>query len=110
MRTLLFCLAIAIAAPVCATEYPAIGQLQTRDHLVVVHSGPDGLLYSIKTHEGTLLEHQRTEQWIAAEFPAIHETLVKGIAKLKTADRPGVNLAGLWKNIHYAWCLVRLCS
>ena len=86
MRTLLLSLAVAIVAPGCATEYPPIGQLQTSDHLVVVHSGPDGLLYSIKTHEGILLEHQKTEQWIAAEFPAIHETLVKGIAKLKTAD------------------------
>ena len=44
------------------------------------------MVHYLKTHEGTLLQHQRTEQWIAAEFPAIHETLVKGIANLKTAD------------------------
>ena len=39
-----------------ADAFPPIGQLETRDYVVIVHASPDGRLYTVKTHDGEIVE------------------------------------------------------
>ncbi len=83
MRSLgvLLLLAGLLTAPFTnADELPAIGQLETREYLIIVHASPDGLKYTIKTHDETVVETQLTEQLLATLFPELYETLRWAIA------------------------------
>lgn len=75
-------LAVLFLPPLYAAdrEHPSIGQLETRDYLIIIHSSPDGLLYTLKTHEGEVVGHQLTDQLLATRYPKIHESLQRGIA------------------------------
>lgn len=84
MRLLLISLlGLCLVTPVraLADDYPVVGQLKTRNHLIVIQNSPGGLLFTIKTHEGTVVEHQITEDWIASTLPDLHEILIRGIAR-----------------------------
>lgn len=82
MLWLSFLLAVLFVPPLygAVAELPSIGQLEMRDYLIVIHSSPDGILYTIKTHEGEILEQQLSEQLLATLYPQLHESLQKGIA------------------------------
>lgn len=77
-----FLLTMLLVPPLhgAAEEFPSIGQLETREYLIVIHSSPAGILYTIKTHEGEIIEHQLSEQLLAALYPQLHESLQRGIA------------------------------
>ncbi|MCZ6655831.1 MAG: hypothetical protein O7C67_00910 [Gammaproteobacteria bacterium] len=64
-----------------ADELPAIGQLETREYLIIVHVSRDGPLYTIKTHDETVVEAHLTEQLLATLFPELYETLRWAIAE-----------------------------
>ncbi len=63
-----------------ADAFPPIGQLETRDYVVIVHASPDGRLYTVKTHDGEIVEHQLPEQLLATLFPQLYQTFQRGIA------------------------------
>ena len=63
-----------------APDDPVIGQLKTRDHLIVIHTTPEGSLYTIKTHDGEVLVKERPLSWIALEMPELHRVLSRGVA------------------------------
>ena len=44
-----------------AEEFPSIGQLETREYLIVIHSSPAGILYTLKTHEGEIIYFNNRE-------------------------------------------------
>lgn len=64
-----------------ADELPAIGQLQTREYLIVVHTSTEGPVYTIMTHDEVVIEEQLTEQLLATLFPQLYETVRFGIAR-----------------------------
>ena len=63
-----------------ADAFPPIGQLETRDYVVIVHASPDGGLYTVKTHDGEIIAHQLPEQLLATLFPQLYQTVQQGIA------------------------------
>ena len=77
----LLLLALPLAAGEPEGSHPAIGQLETRDYLIIVHDSPDGLLYTVKTRDGVIVERELPEDWLATQFPEVYETAVRGIAR-----------------------------
>ena len=63
-----------------ADEALPIGQLQTSEHWIVVHSAPDGIVYTVKTHDGVVVDDLLTEQQFVALYPDLYETLRNAIA------------------------------
>lgn len=59
----------------------AIGQLETREYLIVVYTSPDGPVYTVKTRDDVVLEEKLTEQLLATLFPELYETVRLGIAE-----------------------------
>ena len=66
---------------ISADEALPIGQLQTPEYWIVVHSAPDGLVYTVKTHDGVVVDDQLTEQRFVALYPDLYETLRNAIAR-----------------------------
>jgi|TARA_Y100000310_G_scaffold208693_1_gene209304 hypothetical protein len=59
---------MSLSCSVCAdSEYPLLGQLKTRDHLILMVMGPEEPLYTISNNEGEVLVSQRTGAEIKAE-------------------------------------------
>ncbi len=52
---------------------PVVTILQTRDHEVTVHAGPDGLRFTVSLAGGVLLGHQLTKQEFEHSFPGLHQ-------------------------------------
>ncbi len=73
----------ALAAPLYGAddELPAIGQLKTPEYLILIHTSDDGTLYTIKTHDGVVIERQLPARYLASLYPELHETLQRGIAR-----------------------------
>ena len=65
---------------VVQTENPqdqlrVIVHLETRNEVVSVMSGPNGRVYTVKSKDGKMLEHQISELELSAKFPAIYRLL-----------------------------------
>ena len=73
--------AAGIVATAAASDLPAIGQLHTREHVIVVYSAADGLLFTVKDHYGVVLQDKRSAEWLAQHMPQAHATAVRGIAR-----------------------------
>ena len=61
-------------------ELSAIGQLKTPEYLILIHASDDGTVYTIKTHDGEVIERELPERYLASRYPELLETLQKGIA------------------------------
>ena len=59
----------------------AIGQLETREYLIVVYTSSAGPVYTVKTHDDVVMEEKLTEPMLATLFPDLYETVRYGIAK-----------------------------
>ena len=83
-------LALLLALPLNATadESLPIGQLVTREYWVVVHAAPDGLLYTIKTLDGIVVQEGLTGEILAALYPGVHDTLSHAIARPTVSKTP----------------------
>lgn len=77
---MLLVLLLLSVLPAVAQEYPTVGQIRTRDHVIVVHSAPERLLFTIKSHVGQIIEYQRSEMWLSNHYPNVYEMVVRGIA------------------------------
>ena len=64
-------------------KLPVIGHLETRDRILTIQSGPDGLRYLVMTKEGQVLHENLSEEQLKAQVPEIHELI-----KTSVADRP----------------------
>ena len=75
--------ACLIVLPLCssADEALPIGQLQTSEHWIVIHSATDGLVYTVKTHDGVVVDEQLTEQRFIALYPDLHKMVRNAIAR-----------------------------
>ena len=68
---------------------PVIGHLETRDKVVTIQSGPNGLLYLVKTKDGKILHENLSEEQLKAQAPEIHELI-----KTSVAGKDGVYMDG----------------
>ena len=59
---------------------PVIGHLETRDKVVTIQSGPNGLLYLVKTKDGKILHENLSEEQLKAQAPEIHELIKTSVA------------------------------
>ena len=79
-RTVLPAVLLALPFHVTAGEFLPIGQLVTQEYWVVIHAGPDGSRYTIKTLDGIIVQEGLTARLVASLYPGVYETLNRGIA------------------------------
>src|SRR5437899_6186851 len=65
---------------------PVIGHLETRDKVVTIQSGPNGLLYLVKTKDGKILHENLSEEQLKAQAPEIHELIKTSVAGMSGKD------------------------
>ena len=82
---------VAPAAPGVTAKMPAeatnsalIGHLETRDKIVTIQSGANGLRYLVKTKEGKVLHENLSEEQLEAQAPEIHELIKTSVAGAPT--------------------------
>ena len=73
-------------------ELPAIGQLKTPEYLILIHASAEGTLYTIKTHDGVVIERELPERYMASLYPELYETLQRGIADPSDASSKVIHL------------------
>ncbi len=56
------------------------GTLKTTKHLITIHYKDDRTEYTVKTHDGTLLESNISEQELVSKLPYLKELIEQGIA------------------------------
>ncbi len=59
---------------------PVITTLQTRDHVVMVHAGQDGLRFTVSQAGGELLGRQLDTQQFERSFPQLHARFASAFA------------------------------
>jgi len=57
-----------------------IVQIQTRDKIVIIRSGPDGPLYTVKSKDGKVLADDINAESLYAEYPELKEVVKRGTA------------------------------
>jgi len=65
---------------------PVIGHLETRDKVITMKSGPDGLLYLVRTKDGKILHENLSEEQLKAQAPEIHELIKTSVAGTSGKD------------------------
>ena len=63
-----------------SSEYPVIGTVKTRDRTIVIVSGPDGPLYSVRDKNGTVVSLELSEKDLQAQHPGIYRHIKGGLA------------------------------
>ena len=63
-----------------------IVRLETRDKLVTVQSGPEGLVYLVQTKDGKVLHENLSEEQLKAQAPEIHELIKTAVAGSGSKD------------------------
>ncbi len=56
------------------------GTLKTKEHLIAIHYGSEGTLYSVKTLNGKLIESKISEKELISKLPYLEAILERGIA------------------------------
>jgi hypothetical protein len=54
--------------------------IQTRDKIVIIRSGPDGPLYTVKSKDGKVLSDDINAESLYAEYPELEGVVKRGIA------------------------------
>jgi hypothetical protein len=57
-----------------------LGQINTRDNTLILKSSADGVLYSVKSKEGTMLAEDISETQLKSDFPQLHDFVKSGVA------------------------------
>jgi cell division septal protein FtsQ len=65
-----------------------------RDRVIVIASDPNGLLYSVTTKNGTVLDANLSEEQLLAQYPDVYQNLRPAIANTK-ASKSVIEWAGM---------------
>ena len=57
-----------------------IGQIKTRDKVIVIRSGADGQIYTVKSEDGDLLADDLNTEELNKKFPELKEVVENGLA------------------------------
>ena len=60
--------------------YPVVGYLEGRGKTIILKSGPNGPLYSVKGEKGKLLFEDLTADQLRAQAPEIHQIVQSAVA------------------------------
>jgi hypothetical protein len=63
-----------------SAQEPVLSRLEMRDRTVVIESGKDGILYTVKTKDGKILDAKLNGSELQAKHPQIYETVQPAIA------------------------------
>lgn len=69
---------------------PIIGQLRTKDKVLIIRSAADGQIYTVKSKEGDTIAVDLNALELDAKFPELKEVVKKGLAgdaSLRSNDR-----------------------
>lgn len=58
-----------------AFTHPPVGVLKAGDYEVILHTGPDGPLYTVANETGEMIAQEIDRAQLAAEFPELNEEL-----------------------------------
>lgn len=72
--------ATATRASEQTSERPAITRLVLRDRTIVISSGSDGLVYSVSTPDGTVVDANLSEEQLQAKYPDVYDNIRPAIA------------------------------
>ncbi len=86
VRTLLLLGFSLFATATRAQEHPTITRLVMRDRTITVTSDSNGLLYSVSTKDGTVLNANLREEQLQAKYPDVYENVRPAIASDKVTD------------------------
>lgn len=59
-------------------RYIALGEIRSRDRIIVILSGPNGPAYTVKSEDGTILATRLSEAEILARFPELGDAIAEG--------------------------------
>jgi len=76
---------------ISSSEYVVIGHLQSRDRVVTIGEGPNGVVYTIKTKKGKTLAAKITDRDMQEKFPSLYSQIQSGVAGNDATLRPGLN-------------------
>ncbi len=76
-------------APSQSADLIPIVQLETRDKLVTIQSGPEGLVYLVRTKDGKVLHENLSEDQLKAQAPEIHELIKTAVAGNGNGSKDG---------------------
>lgn len=57
-----------------------IGQIKTRDKVIVIRSGADGQIYTVKSEDGDLLADDLNTEELNKKFPELKDVVENGLA------------------------------
>lgn len=63
-----------------SSAHPVLGQIQTRDKVVIIRSGTEGRLYTVKSKDGNILAVDLDIGELDARFPELKEVVENGLA------------------------------
>jgi hypothetical protein len=72
--------------PITTTDFIPIVCLETRDKLVTVQSGPNGLVYLVETKDGKVLHENLSEEQLKAQAPETYELIKTAVSGNGTED------------------------
>ena len=67
-----------------------IGQIQTRDKVVVIRSGKNGPLYTVKSKDGAVLAEDIIADEVNLKFPDLKGIVKNGVAGYDASVRPDI--------------------
>ncbi len=68
------------------SKYPVIGQFKTRDKLIIISTGPNCPLYTLKLSSGQVLAMDLPADKFTAKFPELKDLIEHGIANWAGTD------------------------
>ena len=71
------------------------GTLRTTEHLITIHYGENGTFYTIKTHDGKVLENKIHKNDLISKMPYLEAVLERGIADDASTSRRYMREKGL---------------
>lgn len=81
---------IFFATAIRAEEDVTITRLVLRDRVIVITSAPQGLLYSVSTPDGAVLDANLSEAQLAAKYPDVYESVRPAVASDEAPEN------GIW--------------
>ena len=57
-----------------------IGQIRTKDKILIIRSGDDGFLYTVKSKDGGLLATDLKTEELGSKFPDLKDVVERGLA------------------------------
>ena len=71
---------LSIASTSYSENLLTIGTLRTTEHLITIHHAENGTVYTVKTHDGKLLEQKINEKDLISKMPYLEDILKRGVA------------------------------